>query len=87
MKQKEQKFRKHCLTENNSNQNSLFIHFPFFQLDLKLNSDKGGDVTTYVTNGEWDLLGNVTRIIDMVLLVRFCIQFTFKYIYTFICIC
>jgi len=28
-----------------------------FKLDLKLNSDKGGDVTTYVTNGEWDLIG------------------------------
>ena len=29
----------------------------FFQLDLKLNSDKGGDTSTYVTNGEWDLIG------------------------------
>ena len=28
-------------------------------MDLKLNSDKGGDVTTYVTNGEWDLIGNI----------------------------
>lgn len=42
----------------------LMRHIPtfsccFFQLDLKLNSDKGGDVTTYVTNGEWDLIGNI----------------------------
>ena len=66
--------------------------FLCFQLDFQLKSpnEKGegeGDLGSYVTNGEWDLLGNVTRIIDMVLLVRFCIQFTFKYIYTFLCIC
>ena len=29
----------------------------FFQLDLRLNSEKGGDTSTYVTNGEWDLQG------------------------------
>ena len=28
-----------------------------FQLDLRLNSDNGGDISTYVTNGEWDLIG------------------------------
>ena len=33
----------------------------FFQLDLKLNSDKGGDTSTYVTNGEWDLIGENKR--------------------------
>ena len=27
-----------------------------FQLDFQL-KDEGGDIATYVTNGEWDLLG------------------------------
>ena len=39
----------------------ISLNFPkqdlFFQLDLKLNSEKGGDISTYVTNGEWDLIG------------------------------
>ena len=44
----------------------LMRHIPtfsccFFQLDLKLNSDKGGDTSTYVTNGEWDLIGKKKR--------------------------
>ena len=31
-----------------------------FQLDLKLKSeDKGGDTSTYILNGEWDLIGIV----------------------------
>ena len=30
---------------------------PPFQLDLKLKSDDGGDISTYVTNGEWALIG------------------------------
>lgn len=35
---------------------NFFFTF-IFQLDLKLNSEKGGDISTYVTNGEWDLIG------------------------------
>ena len=31
-----------------------------FQLDLRLNSENGGDISTYVTNGEWDLIGKQT---------------------------
>lgn len=34
-----------------------FVSDLFFQLDLRLNSEKGGDTSTYVTNGEWDLKG------------------------------
>ena len=30
-----------------------------FQLDLKLKSDEGGDTSTYILNGEWDLIGRV----------------------------
>lgn len=27
------------------------------QLDLRLNSEEGGDLSSYIQNGEWDLLG------------------------------
>ena len=35
----------------------------FFQLDLRLNSEKGGDTSTYVTNGEWDLKGEPRHVV------------------------
>ncbi|KAL3290311.1 hypothetical protein HHI36_023655 [Cryptolaemus montrouzieri] len=28
------------------------------QLDLQLQDDAGGDISSFITNGEWDLLGN-----------------------------
>ena len=28
-----------------------------FQLDLQLQDDTGGDISSFITNGEWDLLG------------------------------
>ena len=43
-----------------------FVSDLFFQLDLRLNSEKGGDTSTYVTNGEWDLQGE--RLLMSVLL-------------------
>ena len=33
-------------------------NFNCFQLDLKLNSEAGGDTSTFIANGEWDLVGN-----------------------------
>ena len=38
------------------------VSYLFFQLDLRLNSEKGGDTSTYVTNGEWDLIGKSTTV-------------------------
>ena len=36
--------------------------FLCFQLDFQLKTPgSGGDLGSYVTNGEWDLLGNVTQ--------------------------
>lgn len=32
-----------------------FLLFP--QLDLQLQDEAGGDISSFVTNGEWDLLG------------------------------
>jgi len=29
----------------------------FFQLDLALKDEKGGDISSFITNGEWDLIG------------------------------
>ena len=29
----------------------------FFQLDLKLNSETGGDLSTFIPNGEWEVIG------------------------------
>lgn len=31
----------------------------FFQLDLQLQDDGGGDISSFITNGEWDLLGKL----------------------------
>ena len=28
------------------------------QLDLALKDDKGGDISSFIPNGEWDLIGN-----------------------------
>ena len=36
----------------------LFL-LKFLQLDLNLKSDTGGDTSTYILNGEWDLIGRV----------------------------
>jgi hypothetical protein len=27
------------------------------QLDLALKDEKGGDISSFITNGEWDLIG------------------------------
>ena len=29
----------------------------FLQLDLALKDEKGGDISSFITNGEWDLIG------------------------------
>ena len=34
-------------------------HYCPFQLDLQLKSGDGGDISTYVTNGEWALIGSM----------------------------
>lgn len=39
--------------------NSLFISL---QLDLQLQDDAGGDISSFITNGEWDLLGTFKAI-------------------------
>ncbi|KAM7310048.1 neuronal acetylcholine receptor subunit alpha-7-like [Ixodes scapularis] len=28
-----------------------------YQLDLRVKSDEGGDLSSYISNGEWDLIG------------------------------
>lgn len=33
-----------------------------FQLDLQLQDETGGDISSFVTNGEWDLLGKFSTI-------------------------
>lgn len=34
--------------------------FVCFQLDLQLQDEAGGDISSFITNGEWDLLGVCT---------------------------
>ncbi|KAM7310047.1 neuronal acetylcholine receptor subunit alpha-7-like [Ixodes scapularis] len=29
-----------------------------YQLDLRVKSDEGGDLSSYISNGEWDLIGS-----------------------------
>ncbi len=42
------------------NQKKLTLYFPFFQLDLQLKQEDGGDISSFIKNGEWDLIGNFT---------------------------
>lgn len=39
--------------------NAVRLHL--FQLDLQLQDEMGGDLSSFVTNGEWELLGMYTR--------------------------
>ena len=41
----------------NSGDPSGDLRFLCFQLDLKLNSEAGGDLSTYIQNGEWEVIG------------------------------
>ena len=41
--------------------------FCLSQVDLQLKSENGGDVSTFVLNGEWDLLGEAP---DQILLLK-----------------
>lgn len=42
-----------------------------FQLDLQLQDESGGDLSSFVTNGEWALLGKNTNIflVDLVIIL------------------
>lgn len=33
------------------------MFFSYLQLDLQLQDEAGGDISSFITNGEWDLLG------------------------------
>ena len=33
------------------------LHSTLLQLDLALKDEKGGDISSFITNGEWDLIG------------------------------
>lgn len=35
--------------------------FSVFQLDLQLQDELGGDLSSFVTNGEWELLGRFSH--------------------------
>lgn len=52
----------------------IFIFFKLkkFQLDLQLQDESGGDLSSFVTNGEWALLGKNTNIflVDLVIILR-----------------
>jgi len=38
------------------------ISFAFhLQLDLQLQDEAGGDISSFITNGEWDLLGELNH--------------------------
>lgn len=39
------------------------LHFIIFQLDLQLQDGNGGDISGFITNGEWELLGKQITIL------------------------
>jgi len=39
----------------------IFVCNSLLQLDLQLQDDGGGDISSFITNGEWDLLGRCCR--------------------------
>lgn len=36
----------------------------FQQLDLQLQDESGGDISSFITNGEWDLLGEFLQLLS-----------------------
>ena len=38
------------------------IQIQILQLDLALKDEGGGDISSFITNGEWDLIGNFYHI-------------------------
>ena len=45
--------------------------FSFFQLDFQLQSEDGGDIDTFIPNGEWALLGESDKFI-IIKILAFC---------------
>lgn len=46
--------------------NLIFLFLIFHpQLDVQLQDEAGGDISSFITNGEWDLLGRNSKIIKM----------------------
>ena len=35
----------------------LLIELVLFQVDLRLKEEEGGDISSFIPNGEWDLIG------------------------------
>jgi hypothetical protein len=50
------RFDRYSIFENLSFSIKLYVMFTL-QLDLQLQDETGGDISSFVTNGEWDLLG------------------------------
>lgn len=48
------------------------------QLDLQLQDEAGGDISSFITNGEWDLLGNSRRCMKRNLLSPFRFRCTWQ---------
>ena len=39
-----------------------------FQLDLTLKDGKGGDISSFIPNGEWDLIGKINFLLELTFL-------------------
>lgn len=49
----------------------IFVCNSLLQLDLQLQDDGGGDISSFITNGEWDLLGRFCRRGDQLQKIKF----------------
>jgi hypothetical protein len=47
----------------NNNNGHLHVCLLTFQLDLQLQDEGGGDISSFITNGEWDLLGEYENVL------------------------
>lgn len=41
----------------------------FQQLDLQLQDESGGDISSFITNGEWDLLGEFLQALSRIVFI------------------
>ena len=55
-----------------------------FQLDLTLKDGKGGDISSFIPNGEWDLIGKINFLIDESFLNAWPLYFKSIHIYFFL---
>ena len=62
---------------------NMYFTFAFYQVDLQLKSESGGDVSTFVLNGEWHLLGETPDFLNFFSTNKLCSVYYVQPIFVF----